>query len=112
MEKKTYYISVGSRGISQIKTATPFELEIEATEDEIRTLRGMFDEVYSEDWVGFFRAHVPYMQYHFDRPNDSIDNGLQNVYKMLYELGNPETRRHIESMGILNNHNSEGHSTM
>ncbi|WP_458412149.1 hydrolase [Schinkia sp. CFF1] len=117
MEKSTYYISVGSREISKIKTASPFELEIEATENEIRTLREIFDEMYSADWMGFFRAHVPYVQYHYDRPNDQIDQNLTNVYQMLYELGKPETKQHIETMGILNRDDenyfgNDGHSTM
>lgn len=108
MEKKTYYISVGSREISQMKTASPFELEIEATEDEIRRLREIFDEMYSADWMGFFRAHVPYVQYHFDKENDMIDQDLIKVYQMLYDLGKQETKQHIESMGIL--YNPDDHS--
>lgn len=112
MEKNTYYISVGSREISQIKTASPFELEIEATEDEVRALREIFDEMYSADWMGFFRAHVPYVQYHYDRENDMIDRDLINVYQMLYDLGKPETKQHIESMGILNNFDDGSHSMM
>ncbi|HHY72603.1 MAG TPA: hydrolase [Bacillus bacterium] len=118
MEKNAYYISVGSRGISQIETATPFELEIEATEDEIKALREIFNEMYSDDWVGFFRAHVPVVQYHHDQPNDLIDQNLINVYKMLHKLGTPETKQHIESMGVLNNRENkgydwdEGHPTM
>jgi len=110
MERKTYYISVGLREISQIKTASPFELEIEATEDEIRALREIFDEMYSAEWMGFLRAHVPYVQYHYDKENDMIDRDLINVYQMLYNLGKPETKQHIESMGILDN--LDGHSTM
>lgn len=101
MEKNTYYISVGSRGISQIKSSSPFELEIEASEQEIRQLRELFDEMYSADWMGFFRAHVPYVQYHYDKENDMIDQGLYKAYSLLYELGKPETKHHIETMGIL-----------
>lgn len=112
MEKQTYYISVGSRGISQIKTATPFELEIEATEDEIRALRGIFDQMYTADVMGFLRAHVPFWEYHNDKENDMMDRDLMNVYQMLYDLGKPETKQHIESMGILNNLDGESHSTM
>ncbi|MEC1771145.1 hydrolase [Schinkia azotoformans] len=112
MEKQTYYISVGSRGISQIKTGTPFELEIEATDDEIRALRGIFDEMYNADVMGFLRAHVPFWEYHNDRENDIIDRNLMNVYQMLYDLGKPETKQHIESMGILTNYDGENHSTM
>lgn len=112
MEKETYYISVGARGISKIKSGTPFELEIEATEDEVRALRGIFDEMYNADVTGFLRAHVPFFEYHHDRENDMMDRDLMNVYQMLYDLGKGETKQHIESMGILNNLDGENHSTM
>ncbi|EKN63579.1 hypothetical protein [Schinkia azotoformans] len=112
MEKQTYYISVGSRGISQIKTGTPFELEIEATDEEIRALRGVFDEMYTADVSGFVRAHIPFLEYHNDPENDKMDRELMNVYQMLYDLGKTETKQHIESMGILTNLDGENHSTM
>lgn len=112
MEKETYYISVGSRGISQIKTASPFELEIEATHEEIQALRGIFNEMYDADVMGFVRAHIPFMPYHNDHENDLIDWDLTNVYQMLYNLGKPKTKQHIESMGILNNLDGDNHSTM
>ncbi|WP_017756189.1 hypothetical protein [Calidifontibacillus oryziterrae] len=105
MGKETYYISVGSREISRSKTSSPFELEIEANETEIRQLRELFDEMYAADWMGFFRAHVPYVQYHYDKENDMIDEGLYKVYKKLYELGKPETKRHIETMGVIDDPN-------
>lgn len=112
MEKETYYISVGARGISQIKTGTPFELEIEATSDEIRALRSIFDGMYNSDVMGFVRSHIPFLEYHNDSENDMIDRDLTNVYQMLYDLGKPETKQHIKSMGILNNLDSDNHFTM
>ncbi|HHW36546.1 MAG TPA: hydrolase [Bacillales bacterium] len=111
MEKQTYYISVGTRGISPIKTGSPFELEIEATDEEIRALRGTFNEIYTADVSGFIRAHIPFLGYHSDPENDTVDMELMNVYQMLYDLGKTETKQHIESMGILTNLDGENHST-
>ncbi|WP_102345208.1 hydrolase [Bacillus sp. Marseille-P3661] len=101
MEKKTYYIAVGSREISQFQGGSPYELEIEATDEEVRQLRELFDEIYAADWMSFWRAHVPYVQYHHDKENELIDNDLKKVYQKLHDLGKPETKEHIESMGIL-----------
>ncbi|NSL51360.1 hydrolase [Calidifontibacillus erzurumensis] len=112
MDRKTYYISVGAKEISQIKTASPYELEIKATDEEIQKLRDIFNDMYTAEWSGFIRSHVPYVQYHYDRENDAIDRDLMNVYQMLYELGTPETKRHIESMGILDGFYEDGHTTM
>jgi hypothetical protein len=99
--KKTYYVSVGSAEISQSATSSPWEFKIEATDDEIIRLREYFDQNYSTDWQSFWRAHVPFMEYHHDRQNDAYDRTMTNVYKMIYDLGDEEAKKHIESMGIL-----------
>lgn len=100
-EKKTYYIQVGTGEISQSSTDSPWNFKIEATDEEITDLREMFEQNYSTDWQNFFRAHVPYVQYHYDRENDAYDETTKSVYGMIYKLGDEEARKHIESMGIL-----------
>lgn len=101
--KKTYYITVGTGEISQSSTDSAWEFKIEATDDEIIALRELFDQNYSTEWQNFFRAHVPYVQYHHDRENDAYDDTIFQVYKQIYQLGDSEAKRHIESMGILKN---------
>lgn len=101
MNKNTYYISVGSKEISKLKEASPYEFEIEATDDEIEQLRDLFNQANTSDWKSFFRAHAPYIQYHFDRENDQYDENIYHAYELIYKLGDEETKRHIERMGIL-----------
>ncbi len=101
MEKQTYYVAIGSGEILPIKTATPFDFEIEATEEEVTLLQELFDARTSKDWGAFIRAHLPYLEYHLDRENDGYDEQLRAVYGMIHKLGKPETRQHIESIGIL-----------
>ncbi|MHC0038952.1 hydrolase [Pseudoneobacillus sp. C159] len=100
-QKKTYYVSVGTAEISQSATSSSWEYKIEATDDEIIRLREYFDQNYSTDVQAFLRAHVPYVEYHYDRQNDAYDRILKEVYSMLYNLGDDEAKKHIESMGIL-----------
>lgn len=100
-EKKTYYIAVGTGEISQSRSDSTWNFKINATDDEIKTLRAYFDQNYSTEWKNFFRAHVPYVQYHHDRENDAYDDTIQKVYGLIYELGDEEARNHIETMGIL-----------
>ncbi|WP_174734920.1 hydrolase [Mesobacillus harenae] len=102
-QKKTYYINVGSGEISQSSTASSWNYEIKATDEEVTLLREYFDQSYTTDWQNFFRAHVPYVQYHYDRENDAYDETLTKVYEMIYELGDEQAKSHIESMGILSN---------
>ncbi|MDF9296257.1 hydrolase [Geobacillus stearothermophilus] len=99
--KKTYYVSMATGEISQLKTASPWDFQIEATDEEITQLREYFDQNYSTDWQAFWRAHVPYIQYHYDRENDAYDRTLTKIYEMIYRLGNEEAKEHIRSLGIL-----------
>jgi hypothetical protein len=101
MEKKTYYISIAEGGISQVKTANTYSFTIQATDDEIVQLREIFDAVYVEDIRSFWRAHVPFMEYHHDRPNDAYDERLKRAYQMIYDLGDHETKELIGQMGII-----------
>ncbi|MDZ5472612.1 hydrolase [Bacillus sp. 31A1R] len=100
-QKKTYYVAVSTGEISQSSTDSPWNFKIEATDEEITQLRELFEQNYSTDWQNFFRAHVPYVQYHYDRENDAYDNTTQAVYGMIYQLGDQEAKNHIDTMGIL-----------
>ncbi|MDQ0224498.1 hypothetical protein J2S02_000827 [Metabacillus niabensis] len=105
--KKTYYVTVATGEISQLSTASPWDFKIEATDDEITRLREKFDNVYSADWKGFFRAHTPYVQYHYDRENDTIDQTNEQIYQMIYELGDEEAREHIRAQGLISKINEQ-----
>ncbi|PLR84439.1 hydrolase [Bacillus canaveralius] len=102
---KTYYISVGTGEISQSSTASPWNFQIHATDEEITILREYFEQNYSTEWQNFFRAHVPYVQYHYDRENDAYDETMKKIYGMIYELGDEQAKNHIEEMGILTDKN-------
>ncbi|AGK55301.1 MAG: hypothetical protein K0S25_1465 [Bacillus sp. (in: firmicutes)] len=101
LNKKTYYIALGTGEIMQSATDSPWNFKITATDDEIIQLREYFDQNYSTEWQNFFRAHVPYVQYHYDRENDAYDKTTEKIYKLIYDLGDEEAKQHIRSIGIL-----------
>ncbi|MFD1040179.1 hydrolase [Virgibacillus byunsanensis] len=101
MEKKKFFINLGSQEISQIHYDNNDDFIIHATEDEVRILRDKLDHMYTSDTRAFFRAHVPIKPYHDDRSNDDYDINMTEAFKMLYNLGDEQTKSHIESMGIL-----------
>jgi hypothetical protein len=105
--KKTYYITVANGQISQSSTASAWDFKIEATDEEIIQLREYFDQVYSSDWQGFFRAHTPYVQYHYDRENDAVDETNKRIYQMIYELGDEEAKELIRTQGIISKINEQ-----
>ncbi|MFD2043725.1 hydrolase [Ornithinibacillus salinisoli] len=101
MEKKKYYISLQSREISQIKYDNNDEFVVYATEEEIEELRSKMDHMEAAAFGTFLRSHVPIKPYHEDESNDEYDAGLTEAFQMLYQLGDANTKSHIESIGIL-----------
>lgn len=99
--KKTYYIDIGSGEISQSSSASTWNYKIEATDEEITQLREEFNYNYNMGIQNFLRAHIPFDEYHNDKENHAQDGSLIRIYEILYQLGDTETKSHIESMGIL-----------
>ena len=106
-ERHDYYIEVATGEISRSSTDSEWNFKISATDEEITQLREVFDSNHSVDWQNFYRSHVPYVQYHFDRENDAYDENLQQVYGMLHRLGDEEVKKFIDSIGILEDHPHE-----
>lgn len=101
MNKKTYYVTVGSGEIVQDPTVTSFEFEIEATDDELNKLQELFEDTAEAELSTARRAMTPYVEYSFDKENDLYDFKLREIYQMLHALGSQRTREHIESMHVL-----------
>jgi hypothetical protein len=101
MDKKTYYVSVQAGTAVEQRDAAPFEFVIEATPRDLDKLQELFEEKNEADDDTFTRAMTPAIPYHQDVQNDAYDASLRQVYRLIHELGTPETRAHIESMGVL-----------
>ncbi|WP_409304288.1 hydrolase [Peribacillus sp. SCS-155] len=100
--KKTYYVDLVAGDVIQAPgTEENPSFKIQATDEEVRRLQSYLSENYSSDLETYFRAHVPYVEYHKDPADEHYDKTIIKLYSMIYELGDAEARRHIESMGIL-----------
>jgi hypothetical protein len=104
MVKHKYWVSVGDQEIVPEGDTVNAELEIEATDQEITELRERLDELVRADSQLLARASTPYE--HMDMPdqeikNISYDDQLRNVYRLIHQLGVPETKAHIEEMDII-----------
>lgn len=98
--RKTYYVAVGAGQVLEDKEAAAFEFEIRASDEEVNELQEMFGELSSADEAAAF--HFPSaLSVSDERRNEFYDSQLQNIYGLLHRLGTEETKRHIESMGIL-----------
>ncbi|MEN2768322.1 hydrolase [Ornithinibacillus xuwenensis] len=101
MERKKYYVNVGSGEISQIKYDNNDSFTIYATDDEVVMLRAKLDNMAVDANRTFFRSHVPIMPYHNDKSNDDYDAEMVEAYRILHELGDETTKQFINSIGIL-----------
>ncbi|GAB4072746.1 hypothetical protein GCM10028778_04690 [Barrientosiimonas marina] len=102
--KKKFYFNMGSQEISQVRYANNDTYVIYATEDEANQLRQQLDGMNTADMNAFYRSHVPIKSYHHDKPNDDYDAGITDAFQMIYDLGDNETKQHIENMGILSDY--------
>lgn len=98
--KKTYYVTVGAGQVLEDREVAPFELVIRANEEELNKLQELFEETSATSKEAAFTfSGSPMVS---DPVEDATSDGLiHDVYRMLYELGTEETKRHIESLDIL-----------
>lgn len=101
MDKKTYYVTVGTGEILPNRGDAAFEFEIMASEDELDKLEELFEDTAEAELAAATRAVIPFEEYHNDEENDRYDDGLHAIYQMLHQLGTPATKRHIESMNVM-----------
>jgi hypothetical protein len=102
LEKRPYYVNVESGEILPVKTASTFQFEISASDEDVRKLENKFEEIDSAATDTFVRSHVPYVPYSNDPDNDRYDQKLREAYQIIHDLGQEETRRFIETMSFWN----------
>ncbi|GAB6929320.1 hypothetical protein JCM10914A_33030 [Paenibacillus sp. JCM 10914] len=102
MEKSTYYVSVQSHSVMNEQGQSSYEWEIEATPEEADQVRLELDMMQEKD-----EEATGYMFPWPDTPeissNASFQSSVDKVYRTIYELGTPETRRQMEDMRLLSN---------
>ncbi|MDY0408751.1 hydrolase [Virgibacillus soli] len=101
MEKRQYYVNIGTGEISEAKSYNNHSIVIHANQDEIRILRAKLDQVDAANMDAYWRSHIPFIPYHHDSGNEHYDQAMTEVYEILYQLGDQHTKDHIEEMGIL-----------
>jgi hypothetical protein len=100
-ERKTYYVAVGAGSILEDREAAAFEFEIRANEEELNKLQEMFEELSSADEAAAFRFPVPPVTASEQERTATYDHQIHDIYKLLFELGTEETKRHIESTNMV-----------
>jgi hypothetical protein len=99
-EKQRFYVSVQAKTVMYDQGDAAYELEIDATPEQIKRLHELFESASEADFTNYLRAHNPVLIIEDLVNHDWYDLHLQEIYRMLYELGTDETRAHIEKMGF------------
>ncbi|MFC5651935.1 hypothetical protein ACFPYJ_23005 [Paenibacillus solisilvae] len=100
MDKRRYYVSIQSKCIMYNQGDAAYELEIDATEEEVEKLTELFNQWEDAEEKTFFRAQIPIIPYHHDSENDVYDYLLKEIYKAIYQMGTDQTKSHISSMNL------------
>lgn len=108
--RKTYYVAVGSGEVLEDKGAAAFEFEIRANEAELNRLQKVFAEMASDDESAMYR-YSGWLSASEEEMNAVTDGHLRNIYRLLYELGTEETKRHIAAMNVLEDRGTEHRGT-
>lgn len=103
LNKKTYYVNVGTGEVLEDSTALNYEFEISATDEEFDQLQELFEETDNTSQVSYATSWLPWKAYYSNETDQEMDYYLTEVYRTLHRLGNEQTRRHIENMNILKN---------
>ena len=101
MAKRKYYVSVQAKTVTEHAGDTAYELEIEATPQEVHQLHELFESESETDFYNYVRMHDPEILEEELISNAWIDQYLTAVYRKIHQFGTPETRKHIESMNVL-----------
>jgi hypothetical protein len=106
MPKATYYVSVATGLIEELKAMQEsenmaHEFVVEAAPEEVATLRNLMEKRATAEENTFKRAAIPYKSADHDQATEEFNGEILNIYRYLHEIGNAETKKHIEKMGIL-----------
>jgi hypothetical protein len=107
MEKKTYYVTIHSGGMSgEIREHADmndahYDFEITATPEEIHRLESLFEQAHREDTQTFADAHVPLVSHDKFGNSQAFDQKLKRIYQAIYELATPETKQKMEQTGVI-----------
>lgn len=101
MEKQTYYIGVSSGQITQQPETTQWEFKVEATDEEITQLRQLFNRAAQEamGWAYIVAHPISGSKQNLDYRDHN--ETLQEIYEMIYKLGDEPTREHIREHDII-----------
>ncbi|MCI3923344.1 hypothetical protein MO973_24260 [Paenibacillus sp. TRM 82003] len=101
MEKKTYYVSVQSKLVLENQGDSAYELEIEATPEQVHQLHELFESENESDFANYIRMHSPEILEEELITHAFVDQYLTEAYRLIHQFGTPKTKAFVESINVL-----------
>lgn len=102
MQKYRLYVSLTDQRVFSFPDDSPWDYEINVTREYVPIFHRLFDQVNELELRNFFRAHLPYIPYHYDKNNHDIDLRTKKVYALIHEFSDDETKKFIEKLPYFN----------
>lgn len=101
MPQKLYYVSLSAYTIAEQPSQLADQFTVLADDDERTQMQTLLQIEQQRDERTHLRAVIPYKSADHDESSERYNDSLIDVYRYLYKIGTPDTKRHIERMNIL-----------
>ncbi|WP_107943031.1 transposase [Metasolibacillus sp. FSL H7-0170] len=98
MNKYKMYVSITDLTCSHIPNLSSNEFKVELEPAIARIFTKLFNQINGLEGHNLWRAHLPYIPYHYDELNHDIDTRLKKIYALLHEFGDNHTKEFVEQL--------------
>lgn len=99
-QRKKYFISIERESITETPVDDTTEYEIDATDEEVEKLEELFQKKDKHEKKAVKFLAKPFNEWGADDEREAYDTYLTDIFKYMYELGTPQTKQKIKSIGI------------
>ena len=100
MEKYKMYVSVVDQRVYSFPDDSTWEYEVDIERDYVPIFQRLFDQQNDLEFQNFFRAHLPYLPYHYDRVNHDVDLRTKKVYALIHEFTDEESKALYRTVAV------------
>lgn len=98
LREATLYVSISQLTCHHFPGNATGEFRLVLPSKFATVFQKLFQQINQLENGNIFRAHLPYIQYHEDQHNHSIDTRLKKIYAIIHEFGDPDTKRFVEQL--------------
>ncbi len=97
-EKVKMFVSVIHQQIYPVSHVSPWEYEVEIDRNVVPVFQMLFNQIDRLEFDNFLRSHLPYVPYHYDKNNHTIDLRTMKLYALIHEYTDESSKRFIEEL--------------